>query len=125
VDSPTDTDDLTVQANESVWQQRYIMLANNSIELLQEVHELNKATAQKEHDREVSAIKATIQKLIEQRSRLEGMRSAVGRVWENESGLWDEMWTLSKAELVHIKKEEEALENQIARCEENHLKRQA
>jgi hypothetical protein len=52
------------------------------------------------------------------------MRSAVGRVWEAESALWEELWATSTDGLDHGKKEEKALENQIARCEEKFMKRQ-
>jgi hypothetical protein len=113
-----------IQVPESEWQRRYILFAEKLIEKAQERHDSDNAVAVREHEREICAIRAVIQKRVEQRFRLEGMRSAIGRVWETESALWEELWATSKDELVHIKKEEVALENQIARCGDKFMKRQ-
>jgi hypothetical protein len=69
-----------IQVPESEWQRRYILFAEKLIEKAQERHDSDNAVAVREHEREICAIRAVTQKRVEQRFRLEGMRSAIGRV---------------------------------------------
>ncbi|KAF1942768.1 hypothetical protein EJ02DRAFT_465582 [Clathrospora elynae] len=105
------------------WMELYIRLCEDAIAEIKGEDDLEKERAEKEHSREIHAIETTLQKRAEQRSRVENMRETLERLCDPESSIREELWKFSKDELTCVRKEEEALENQIARCEERFLRR--
>jgi len=79
--------------------------------------------ADREHQLDIYNLKVMIQKRMAQKSHVEELQKPLGALWESELPEWKQAWTLSHEEISHIKKELETLENQIARCEENHSRR--
>jgi hypothetical protein len=59
-----------IQVPDSEWQRQYILFAEKLREKAQERHDSDNAVAAREHEREICAIRAVIQKRVEQRFRI-------------------------------------------------------
>ncbi|KAL1799840.1 hypothetical protein ACET3X_000182 [Alternaria dauci] len=93
-------------------------------ELVQQRDSAAGVAAKERLDKQLST-ETALEDLANEHARMKKIHTGIGHLWEHENqNIWQETFDLCRAELVRIKKEQQALENLDFRCEEKMDKRQ-